>query len=230
MDIDFDTFDDLKIESEAPQTFFEKLRIPEENKPEIYSFICNDILPEDIKTISILVDEIFLSEHEKQEIEAKKNFISYYQNHINEYSFFIRFFEYISNIQPKKRSFVLSLIQEIFSKFPEEKNKIINYVSIYDQILSSIFVEAGFLEHIKEKFTPIPNVLTYYPKDSAEYFVKEDLIDDFQIFLSNYPLFDINCTITNPKSKSDLYSFPDNLINLACFYGSINCFIGAAKV
>ena len=111
---------------EALQAIFKKLRIPEENEPEIYSFICNDILPEDIKTISILVDEIFLSEHEKQEIEAKKNFISYYQNHINEYSFFIRFFEYISNIQPKKRSFVLSLIQEIFSKFPEEKNKIIN--------------------------------------------------------------------------------------------------------
>ena len=202
-----------------------------------------------IPKLNEFFEQVFDESNNKD--EKIKLLTDFYNEKHEDKTFFFLFLNTFCNIRYEKRDFVQNhIILDFLTNNPisTEDFKYIKNQQL--KHLYSMIVESNlFPQEEKKNYFFIPNIFTVYPKDSFEYYLKNDLIADFQQFIANNPTFDINKEIENNLNLPPYYVDLSNgkcsksiihqntkrglglrksnnisLIDLCCFYGSIKCF------
>ena len=146
--------------------------------------------------------------------------LPYIQSHIDWISFFLNLFVRLAEVKPKNRGFILEILKQIFPQIPEHfKNE-----RFFEPCLCSLLADANLM---KKGFVYVPNALTVYDKNSLQYWISIDSLDQLQAFQSANPEFDMHKKFvfdTYDPMRNVCFQQETNLIDIAAFYGSINCF------
>ena len=186
----------------------------------------------EIKIVGDLTELFFNSDVSKEEkTEILFKFIT---KHINMEKFIVKLLADFTYSRSKERPILREIFQEVFQKLPIQiKNKIIEMLPkfLYDYeyyvLLGTLFPLKDIQELFNHDLFPDDNYLTIYPKDSLAYFIKEDLVENVQIYLFNRPdlnIDELEYRISYYRSYNFFETYYRSAIQLAMHYGSINCF------
>ena len=170
------------------------------------------ILKDDI----LIIRELFSTDEENDPQNSIKNFSRYIAQSNNDHFYQLSLLEELCKCRPRKKEFIKSLIQCVYSAFPEEKEEIDRNIP---------FRESGILWGLlNDKEKQLTNSL-----DSSLF--SAIVLDDVEMLISifaNNPSIDANYKVKLEKESFIIFVLGKyvsiEMIELSCFMGSIKCF------